>query len=82
MNEIEPFEGKRGAPANEPCGFNGLVDDVFIPVGMYVNDNDINIVFDTGCSVAVTPYREDFIGPITKVDKTMRGLGTSVTVDG
>ena len=55
--------------AEEPCGLNGLVDDVFIPVGMYVNDNDINIVFDTGCSVAVTPYREDFIGPITKVNK-------------
>ena len=64
------------------CKFNKLLDYVFIPVGMYVNDNDIAIVFDSGCSVAVAPHLEDFIGPITKVDKTMRGLGASVKVEG
>ena len=48
MNKIEAFEGGEGGPTKVSYGFNGLIEDVFIPVGMYVNDNDMAIVFDTG----------------------------------
>ena len=63
MDKIEAFEGGKGGPTQVSYCFNGLIDDVFVPVGVYVNNNGMAIVFDTGCSVAVTPYLEDFIGP-------------------
>ena len=82
MNKIEAFTDGGGG-ASKDYGFTSLEDDVFIPVGLYIGDSkEIPIVFDTGCSVAVTPYKEDFIGPITPVVKTMTGLGSKVDVVG
>ena len=88
MNKIEAFvygnDNKGGVDnPNKYYGFTSLGDDVFIPVGLYVGDpQEVPIVFDTGCSVAVIPYKEGFIGPITPVEKTMTGLGSKVDVVG
>ena len=37
-------------------------------------------MFDSGCSVAVTPYENEFIGFITKVHKSINGLSASIKV--
>ena len=56
---------------------------MFIPVGLYVGDpKKVPIVFDTGCSVAVTPYKQDFIGTFIPVEKKITGLGSKVEVVG
>ena len=82
MNKIEAFKDCK-KNSNKDYGFNSLKDDVFIPVGLYVGDpKDVPIVFDTGCSVAVTPYKQDFTGTITPVEKTITELGSKVEVVG
>ena len=37
-------------------------------------------MFDSGCTVAVTPHLSDFIRPPTKVTKTMNGLSSKASV--
>ena len=39
-------------------------------------------MFDSGCSLVVTPYENYFIGPITEINKSMNGLSASVEVVG
>ena len=82
MNKIDPFNDGDGECTNISCGFSTIEDDVFLPVGMYVSDNDIPIVFDSGSSVAVTPNNEDFISSFTKVNKIMMGLGATAKIEG
>ena len=83
MNKIEAFGNGKESNKGDDYGFTSLEDDVFIPVGLYVGDpKEVPIVFDSGCSVAVTPYEQDFIGTITPVEKTITGLGSKVEVVG
>ena len=48
--------------------------EICISKEYYLKDNTTPIVFDSGCTVAVTPHITDFIQPPTKVSKTMNGL--------
>ena len=48
--------------------YNALNDDLFIPKEwFYIGSNDIPIIFNSGCSVLVDPFEEDFVQPITPV---------------
>lgn len=53
MNKIEYFEDN----TDHGCGLYSLEDDVFVHVGMYVGTYDIPIIFNSGCSIVVTPYK-------------------------
>ena len=52
-----------------------------VPKGYYLNDNTTPIVFDSGCTVVVTPHITDFIRPPTKVKKTMDGLSSIASLE-
>ena len=80
MNKIDPFEDK--SAALKTYGLTSLEDDLVLPVGMYVgSDDDIPIVFDSRCSVALTHNKYDFYGLITPVNKQMIGLGACARVE-
>ena len=40
----------------------------------------IPVIFDSGCSRALTSLESDFIGPITPIDKVTNGLGYMVKI--
>ena len=42
----------------------------------------IPVIFDSGCSHALTPLESDFVGHITPIDKVMNGLGATVKIAG
>jgi hypothetical protein len=47
------------------------------------SDNELPIVFDTGCSLSVTPYEDDFVEDLRRPDvDDMKGLSDSVQVKG
>ena len=57
--------------------------DLFIPTGMYLSgEGNVYIIVDSGCSVEVSPCKEDFGGTLTPVSKTMMGLGDTAAVEG
>ena len=45
------------------CGrcFTALYDDIFAPNGLYVDTDNILIVFESRCTVSITPYKEYFV---------------------
>ena len=46
-------------------------------------ETDLPIVFDTGCSLSVSPFKSDFVGDLEEPDvNDMRGLSDSVKVCG
>ena len=56
---------------------------MLLPILLYAGSRDqIPIVFDSGCSITVTPCKDDFFGLITPVNKTMIGLGTNTQLVG
>ena len=54
--------------ANNPLGncyvLTGLDNDLFLPKGYYSGDGGIPIIFDSGCTHAVTPFKADFVGKL------------------
>ena len=68
----------------ELCGscHTDLGEDIFAPKDCYVHDKNILVSFDSEYSVTVSPLRENFIGPLTKVNKTMNGLSSVASVKG
>ena len=54
--------------------FITLNDDIHGLKECYVVTGNIFVVFDSGCIVAVNPFRKDFIGNIKYVKKTMNRL--------
>ena len=63
MNKIKPFKNSREIPKG--YAFTSISDDLFQPLRMnIVTTNKIPITFDSGCSVAVTPNKEDLCGGI------------------
>ena len=42
----------------------------------------IPIVFNSGCTVAVTPSRADFVGKIKKLNALITGLSSHAKVEG
>ena len=51
-------------------------------MGLYTGNEGKPVVFDSGCTLTVLPYKSDFEGPITPVNKQMKVLGTSEQVTG
>ena len=47
-----------------------------------MDNGDIPVVFDSGCTISITPYKEDFVGGLTPVKKTITGLSSTVEVEG
>ena len=41
---------------SEISGFTAIDDDLFIPKGVYKDKTGVDIIFDSGCTHAVTPY--------------------------
>ena len=61
MNKIKPFDDSNEVPTG--LLLQSISDDLFQPIGIYDgNTKEISILLDFGCSVAVTPYKEDFLG--------------------
>ena len=73
--------GKSKVPVCETC-FTEVEEDVFDPKGHYLNTDDIPIVFDSGCTVAVNPHKADYVGKIKSVNKSITGLSSHFKVEG
>ena len=67
----EEFASLKSDEINHPCTyyFTVLEEDLFSPNGFYVGPGDKPIVFDSEYSIALTPFKDDFIGEITPVKK-------------
>ena len=63
-------------------GSTAISQDLFMPTGFNTDQDSIYIVFDSRCTTTMTPFKEDFVGKITPVIKSMRGLGATATVAG
>ena len=77
MNELE-FE----LPKTAESGFTDLETNLFRPMGLYTGSDYKPVVFDSGCTLAVTPFKSDFEGPINPVEKHMNGLGATAKETG
>ena len=57
-------------------------EDLYLPRGLYSSNITLPIIFDSGCSVSVSPCREDFGDTLVPSTKSMLGLGATVQVKG
>ena len=71
---------KAQAPKCGDC-FTALEEDIFSPNGYYMRSDDIPIVFYSGYTMAVTPFKEGFVGNIKKVNKSITVLFTHAKVE-
>ena len=62
--------------------FTALEEDLFPPSGYYLDETSTPIVFDSKCSIAVMPYRHDFVGPIRPSTRSMNGILSFASVEG
>jgi hypothetical protein len=65
-----------------PHGYSAIDDDLFLPTGYYTDSQQMDIVFDSGCTTSVTPNKSDFVGDITEVHKIMQGLSSTTKITG
>ena len=57
--------------------------DLYLPKGCYVGIEGNLILFDSGCTMTVTPYLDDFVGDIKYVKgKEMQGLSSITKIVG
>ena len=78
LNKIDPFPDDQKID----LGITGIDDSLFVPTGMYVEEGTVLVIFDSGCSVAVSPCKDDFGDTLQPFTKTMIGLGDSAIVEG
>ena len=45
-----------------------------------MNDKGLEVIFDSGYTIAVSSFKEDFIGEVQSLSKAMQGLGTTIEV--
>ena len=66
------------------CGscYTAIPYDLFLPTCYYTDSEHIDIIFDSGCTTYVTPHREDFVGKVKVVNKTMQGLNFTTKITG
>ena len=64
------------------CAFTALEDNLFLPRRCYKEDDGVLVIFESGCTHAVTSFVSDFIGKITPLNKLMNGLGATTSVLG
>ena len=62
--------------------YTAIEEDLYSPKGYYIGIDHIPIIFDSGCTVAITPFIGDFVGPIQKCNKTIGGLTGKAVVSG
>ena len=55
-------------------GYTAIDEDLYSPKVYYIGTDQIPVIFDSGCMVAITPFVEDFVGPIQKCNKTIGDL--------
>ena len=63
-------------------GYTAVDTDLFLPKGLYKGEKGVEIIFDSGCTHAVTPHEADFVGRIKPVTKVMNGLGANANITG
>ena len=66
----------------EESGFTALDTDLFMHMVLYTGSNCKSEVFDSGYTLAVTPFSSNFEETITPVKNYMNGLGTTDKVNG
>ena len=73
---MEIFEGEPKLMSTKQChsSLTALDDNLFLPTELYVKSDNIPIIFDSDCTIAMTPHLKDFITPPTPVNKSMKGL--------
>ena len=47
-----------------------------------MDSGDRPIVFDSGCTISISPYKEDCVGGLTQINKPITGLSSTVEVEG
>ena len=47
-----------------------------------MDNGNKQVVFDSGCTISISPYEEDFIGKLKPIKKTITGLTSTVEVEG
>ena len=62
--------------------FKALEEDLFAHSEYYLDEKITPIVFDSGCSIAVTPYMHDFVGPIRPSTRSINSISSSASVEG
>ena len=82
MNGIQILKVGKEGTKTKISGYTAIDDDLFLPKGVYKNEKGVDIIFDSGCTHAVTPYTQDFVGPITPTSKSMNGLGATAKITG
>lgn len=56
------------------CVFPSSVDkDLYLPTGCYISVIGNTVLFDSGCSMAVSPYKSDFLVGIKYIKKRETG---------
>ena len=66
----------------DTCAYTSLENDLFLPRGIYNIDKGVSIIFDSGCTHAVTPFENYFVGKVKPVGKLMNGLGVTADIVG
>ena len=82
LDGIEIVKVGEKKESSKDYGYTALENDLFLPKGVYNSEKGVPIIFDSGCTHAVTPYASDFIGKLTPVRKTMNGLGATTQITG
>ena len=62
--------------------FTAVEDNQFIPRGIYVGPDLKPIIFDSGYSITVMPYRQAFVGELSPVNKSILGLNDMTEGEG
>ena len=62
--------------------YTALDSDLYLPKKCYVAVGGIPIIFDIGYSISIKPHKQDFVGTIQPMNKTMTGLSSSAAVKG
>ena len=60
----------RGNNTHE-LSFTTIDDDLYVPKGYYIQEDNTKIIFDSGCSVSSTLFASDFVGLLLHSTKTL-----------
>ena len=55
-------------------GYTAINDNIFMPKEFFVYDKVLEVIFDSGCTIAMSSSKEHSIGEIQPVSKIMQGL--------
>ena len=62
--------------------YTSLDSDLFSHTGCYVGLDGVPIIFDSRCTISVIPHKQDFVGNIRPMYKSITGLSFNTTVKG